>query len=394
MSLKMHKPLVIFLSLIVIFSACTKDADKTYEPPVTEPLTAAAAKPGDTLIIRGENFSEVTAENTVQFNGVTAIVVSASATELKVIIPANATTGAVTVTVHGKTVEVGSLIIAPYTLYCIKGNFQGTPSLRQLVSINPETGSESLVATINQTGDKVENAVYLPATNEIIGHDEDGTKLIKINLTTKQVSTLPLNTTATTGFIELVVDKENNLYSIWVDWSNQDHYLVKLVKLDPKTGAGSAIKSFTYKSDWESLVYLPATNEIVGLTEAGRKLLKLNLTSKDTSTVSVVKVDEVQYRELLTDNKSNLYGLKADYTVTPSIARIEKINAATGAETLVTNLELGKIHDNLLYIPQRKEIVSVWDETALYRLNIDTKASNSVSITSQGGLVYHSLISN
>jgi hypothetical protein len=40
------------------------------------------------------------------------------------------------------------------------------------------------------------------------------------------------------------------------------------------------------------------------------------------------------------------------------------------------------------------KIIQGWDETGLFRLNIDTKASNSVSITSQGGMVYHSLISN
>jgi hypothetical protein len=170
------KPFALFVGVLLIFSACSKNSDKTYEPPVTEPLTAAAAKPGDTLIIKGQNFSEVAAENTVEVNGVKATVVSASSTELKVIIPADATSGAVTVTVHGHKTEVGSLIIAPYTLYCIKGNFQSTPSLRQLVSINPDTRVETLVTTINQTGDKVENAVYLPATNEIIGHDEDGTK--------------------------------------------------------------------------------------------------------------------------------------------------------------------------------------------------------------------------
>src|SRR5688572_12636503 len=116
------KLLLIFISAISLLTACKKDADAPPQPdpPVTEPLTIAAAKPGDTLFIKGENFSDVIANNTVKVNGVAATVVVASATELKVIIPANATSGTVTVTVNGKTTEVGSIIIAPFTLYAYK----------------------------------------------------------------------------------------------------------------------------------------------------------------------------------------------------------------------------------------------------------------------------------
>src|SRR5690349_3447033 len=120
-----HKSLALFVGALLFFSACKKDSDKTYEPPVTEPLTVAAAKPGDTLIIKGSNFSTTAAENTVEFNGVAGTVVTASATEIKVIIPANATSGSVTVTVHGNKTEVGSMVITPFTLYCIKGSFSG-----------------------------------------------------------------------------------------------------------------------------------------------------------------------------------------------------------------------------------------------------------------------------
>lgn len=395
MSLKMYKPLVIFLSFLVIFSACSKNSDKTYEPPVTEPLTAAAAKPGDTLIIRGENFSEVAADNTVQINGVTATVVSASATELKIIIPASATSGIVTITVHGHTTEVGSLIIAPFTLYCIKGNFQGTPSLRQLVSINPNNGTETLIATINETGDKVEDAMYLAATNEVIGRSEDGKKLIKVNVTTKQVSTVTLTTSSTSGFIELVADNSNNLYAVKHDWSDPNHYMQILVKVDPKTGASTTIKGFESGYDWESLVYLPASNEIIGLINDGTKIQKVNLTSNNFSEVNLANTANVQYRALLTDNQSNLYGYKADYSDPVNyVAQIQKLNTATGQETLVHNLQTGKFHDNLIYAPQRKEIMSVFDETGLYRLNIDTKATLNLPITLQSGLVYHTLISN
>ncbi|HEY8894903.1 MAG TPA: IPT/TIG domain-containing protein [Niastella sp.] len=391
-----HKPLVLFIGAVLFFAACKKDSDSPVksEPPVTEPLTVAAAKPGDTVIIKGSNFSEFDNENNVEFNGVGGSIEAATATEIKVIVPAKATTGLVTVTVNGVKTEVGTLIIVPYTLFCIKGNFQQTPSLRQLIALNPETGAETLVATINQTGDKVEDAIYLPATNEVIGRDYYAENLIKINVTTKQVTKVPLPATATTGFIELVVDKNSELYAVKLNVANQNHIMQTLVKLNPKTGAATDIKSFELNDEWESLVYLPENNEVVGLTAGGTKLLKLNLTTKDTSTVALANTTAVQYRELLTDNVSNLYGYKADYSDPVNyVAQIQKLNAKTGAETLVSGLQIDKLDDNLIYNPLRKEIVSVSDENIFYRLSIDGKAAASFPFADQGS-VYSTLISN
>jgi hypothetical protein len=391
-----HKPLTLFIGALLFFAACKKDSDPTVtpDPPVTEPLTAAAAKPGDTLVIKGSNFSEFDNENNVEFNGVGGSIETATATEIKVLVPANATTGIVTVAVHGVKREVGSLIIVPYTLFCIKGNFQQTPSLRQLVALNPENGNETLVATLNQTGDKVEDAIYLAATNEVIGRDEDGANLIKINITTKQVTKVPLAASATSGFIELVVDKNHTLYAVKVDITNPSHIKQTLVKLDPKTGAATTVKGFELNEDWESLVYLPANNDVVGLAGGGTKLFKVNLTSQDTASVALPNTAHVQYRELLTDNVSNLYGYKADYSDPVNyIAQIQKLNAATGAQTLLSNLQVDKIHDNLIYNLQRKEIVSVSNENIFYRLSIDGKSAASFPFADYGS-VFHTLISN
>jgi hypothetical protein len=397
MSFVKHNPLTLFIGAVLFFAACKKDSDSkiTYEPPVSEPLTVVAAKPGDTLVIKGSNFSEFDNENNVEFNGVGGTITHATATEIKVLVPAKATTGTVTVTVNGNKIEVGSLIIAPLTLYCIKGNFQTSPSTRQLVAINPDNGNETLVATINSTGEKVEDAIYLPATNEVIGRDEDGANLIKINVTTKQVTKVPLAATATSGFGELVVDKNNVLYAVKIDVTNPNHATRTLVKLDPKTGAATTVKGFEFNDDWESLVYLPANNEVVGLAGSGKKLFKLNLTSKDTSSIALDNTTAVQYRQLYTDELSNLFGYKADYSDPVNyVANIQYVNAATGNQILQNNLKVNKIHDNLIYVPQRKEVISIYDEIGLYRLNVETKATVSKDLTSQLNITYGTLISN
>jgi YD repeat-containing protein len=63
---------------------------------------------GSTVTIFGTGFSATPSQNTVQFNGVTATVQSASATQLMVTIPSSATTGPITVTTSAGTVTSSS----------------------------------------------------------------------------------------------------------------------------------------------------------------------------------------------------------------------------------------------------------------------------------------------
>jgi YD repeat-containing protein len=59
---------------------------------------------GGILTIQGQGFSTTTSANIVLINGIAATVVSATANNLQVLVPANATTGTVSVTVGGTTV--------------------------------------------------------------------------------------------------------------------------------------------------------------------------------------------------------------------------------------------------------------------------------------------------
>lgn len=392
-----HKPLLIFIISLSLFAACKKDeAGPPPPPPTTEPLTIAAAKPGDTLFIKGENFSEVIANNTVKINGVVATVVVASNTELKILIPDNATSGPVTVTVNNQTTEVGNIIIAPFRLYTVKNNYQNVDAIRQVISIDPANGTETLIATLDDPLDyKMEDMVYLPATNELIGVSL-GKGILKINVATKQKTRFTFTTDQNIDFRELVVDKYANLYAVKRDFTNLNHYKHALVKIDPKTGTFATIRSFEYNPYWESLVYLAATNEVVGLGNSSRALFKLNLTTKDTATVKLQGNDDIEYRELVIDNQSNLYSYKGNYSDPNNyIGQIVKLNVATGQETLISTLtEYGKLHDNLIFVPQRNELAAIWDQTGLYRLNLGTKASTILPLTTEKNITYNEMSGN
>lgn len=70
---------------------------------LTHTVTSFSPKSGktsDVVTITGTDFSPVLSDNFVKFNGISAKVVSASATELQAEVPANATTGKISVTIN------------------------------------------------------------------------------------------------------------------------------------------------------------------------------------------------------------------------------------------------------------------------------------------------------
>lgn len=75
--------------------------------PTISSFTASGAV-GSALVITGTNFSTTPANNIVTINGVTALVTAATATQLTVVVPAGATSGAIAVTVNGVTVTSSS----------------------------------------------------------------------------------------------------------------------------------------------------------------------------------------------------------------------------------------------------------------------------------------------
>ena len=85
---------------LCIVSACSDDDDdnaSTVSPTITS-FTPTSGVAETTVIITGTNFSTTASANTVTFNGTTATVSSATATQLTVAVPSGATTGKIAVT--------------------------------------------------------------------------------------------------------------------------------------------------------------------------------------------------------------------------------------------------------------------------------------------------------
>ncbi|WP_425235414.1 IPT/TIG domain-containing protein [Ulvibacterium sp.] len=107
---------VIALGLVISCSSDGDDGPTVNEEPEIQSPTISGISPssgvvGTEVTISGTNFSSTGSQNEVEFNGITATVKSASATQLVVDVPADATTGQVSVTVNGRTAVGASFTV-------------------------------------------------------------------------------------------------------------------------------------------------------------------------------------------------------------------------------------------------------------------------------------------
>ncbi|MEP1096196.1 MAG: IPT/TIG domain-containing protein [Cyclobacteriaceae bacterium] len=87
------------LGIALIVNSCLQDGEITSPVPEITGISPSAGIAGDEVIITGSNFGKTPTENTVQFNGVTAEIKSAAKNTLTAIVPADATTGKIIITV-------------------------------------------------------------------------------------------------------------------------------------------------------------------------------------------------------------------------------------------------------------------------------------------------------
>ncbi|MGI4863108.1 MAG: DUF7619 domain-containing protein [Janthinobacterium lividum] len=108
-----------------------------FQPPTLAPLAPAEGVPGGAVTLTGTEFSSVAAQDTVRFNGLVAVVQQATATSLRVVVPATATTGKIRVNTLGGQVESTQDFVVWYP-----------PTL---VSFSPSKGKAGAMVTLTGT---------------------------------------------------------------------------------------------------------------------------------------------------------------------------------------------------------------------------------------------------
>jgi len=115
----------------------TSDADFIiFNSPEITSVSPSSGLPGESIAITGKNFSTTPTDNTIKFNGLAATVTASSSTSLTVTVPAEATTGKITVSVHDMTTTSSFDFVVPPII----------------TSFSPTSGETGTSVTITGTG--------------------------------------------------------------------------------------------------------------------------------------------------------------------------------------------------------------------------------------------------
>jgi len=171
---------------MLLMASCSKDdqpAEVSTAPSITS-IWPDNGQENSIVVINGKNFSPVNTENLVQFNGVDAIVIEASARQLQVVSPKNAGDGKVTVTVHEQKVE------GPVFTY------KAPPASQYIVNTFAGNGTAGLMnGTALEAQFRNPEGVAIDAQGNIIVADRQNNVIRKIS-TTGEVTTIAGDGTA------------------------------------------------------------------------------------------------------------------------------------------------------------------------------------------------------
>lgn len=137
------RPFMTFAAAALLLGSCKDDEDPTEIPDEEDPVTITAISPdngplGTEVEISGTNFGDDQADHVVAFNGTTATIVSLNDSRITVTVPEEATTGKVTLSLAGETIE------GPV--------FTVTEPETGISSLNPASGAEGMTIKINGNG--------------------------------------------------------------------------------------------------------------------------------------------------------------------------------------------------------------------------------------------------
>ena len=93
------------LAAVFLFFACSKNNNRSAEsqPVLITSITPDSGFVGTEVLISGTNFSDNSTQDIVRIGGVTANVISATNSQLRITVPDSANSGKITVTVNGQT---------------------------------------------------------------------------------------------------------------------------------------------------------------------------------------------------------------------------------------------------------------------------------------------------
>ncbi|MAO49519.1 MAG: hypothetical protein CML16_01380 [Pusillimonas sp.] len=223
------KSLFKYLMMIIMVIGCSNnDENPTQEVPknlVIISYSPLAAMAGDEITFVGQNI-DVSKEYTILFNGIASTEVQNFPTEIKAIIPTDATTGEIVIKYDGKSLNVGELEIIEEPQLIIT-SFSPTTAF---------TGDE-----VTFVGENIDPAItYLVSFNGIEGETTNVTEteivaIVPQGATSGEITISYEDSTISAGTIE-ITDELDKLYG-YLPIEGADCEVLKIHNLNINTGA-------------------------------------------------------------------------------------------------------------------------------------------------------------
>ncbi len=185
--------LLCLVSICLLIQSCKKN--DSAPPPPSQSLSITGISPksdtiGAKIVITGSNFSTDPANNIVKLNDEVAEVVSATATQLTIIVPVSAYSGNITVTVNGQTATSSDTFTIP--VFSITGFSPGVIGIGYPLTINGTSFSAD-AATNKVTINGVPATVSFATNNLLTAIVPMGATTGQIGITVKGPYTTSLN---------------------------------------------------------------------------------------------------------------------------------------------------------------------------------------------------------
>lgn len=321
-------------------TGCNKSSGSSNSSAAAPTITAVnpASGPDSTIVtITGTGFSATTADNNVSFNGKQAVLVSASTTQLQAMVPTLAGTGAVTITVNGKTVTAETFsydtswrvspivhnLVAPFGLSIDAGGYLyiGTAVPEAINKISPQGVVSTFAPMASTTGTAIDanGNLYVSAI-----HSTDSSTIFKIS-PAGVVSVFAADSGEVTG---LALDAgSGNLYAPNYSRSSVDKItpqgVVSVFATNVYIPSGITVTSdgTVYVNNYSSPGYTPANGVITKITSSG-------------TASTLVAIGKYDGESSMTNDGTNLYVTVFDQG--PAISSIAKVSPSGTVSTLIT----------------------------------------------------------
>ena len=123
--------------------------------PIITSFTPSSGLAGSTVVISGANFGPLPSNNVVAFNGTNAVVTGSTPTSITVIVPSNATSGFISVSVYGHTVTSTSVFTIMQNQSISFNSIASTKTLGDLPFTLDATASSGLPVQFSTSSTKI-----------------------------------------------------------------------------------------------------------------------------------------------------------------------------------------------------------------------------------------------